>query len=170
MSADARKLNGEPPAPSAAQLRALGERVRSLEAELARLHEIERTTANAHLTAAERQFRRIVETTAEGVWTIDENSITTFVNEAMAKMLGYVPAQMIGRHMFEFLPEDVRDRAEQNTERRIAGIREVHDFPLCHRDGHEVWTIMTTSPIEDDHGNYQGALAMVTDATEKRKA
>ncbi|HEX5656817.1 MAG TPA: PAS domain S-box protein, partial [Polyangiales bacterium] len=169
MSADARKLTSEPPASSAAQVRALGERVRSLEAEIARLHQVERDAAHGHLSAAERQFRRIVETTAEGVWTVDAANLTTFVNEAMARMLGYLPAQMIGRHMFEFLPEDVRDRAQQNTERRIAGIREVHDFPLCHRDGHEVWTIMTTSPIEDDAGGYQGALAMVTDATEKRR-
>jgi two-component system, cell cycle sensor histidine kinase and response regulator CckA len=169
MSADARKLTSDPPPSGNAQMRALGERVRSLEAELARLHQDERDAAQSRLSAAERQFRRIVETTAEGVWTVDENSVTTFVNEAMAKMLGYVPAQMVGRHMFEFLPEDVRDRAQQNTERRIAGIREVHDFPLCHRDGHEVWTIMTTSPIEDDQGQYQGALAMVTDATEKRR-
>ncbi len=170
MSADARKLTADPPESGSAQLRALSERVRSLEAEIARLQQTEREAALAHLSASERKFRRIVETTAEGVWTIDPSSVTTFVNEAMAKMLGYTPAQMIGRSLFEFMPEDVRDRAEQNTERRIAGIREVHDFPLCHRDGHEVWTIMTTSPIEDDEGQYQGALAMVTDATDKRRA
>jgi two-component system cell cycle sensor histidine kinase/response regulator CckA len=170
MSADARKLTSESSALSAGQVRTLVERVRSLEAEIARLHEQERDAAEVRLSAAERQFRRIVETTAEGVWTVDAESRTTFVNEAMARMLGYLPAQMVGRHMFEFLPEDVRDRAQQNTERRIAGIREVHDFPLCHREGHEVWTIMTTSPIEDDDGTYQGALAMVTDATEKRRA
>ncbi|MET0283581.1 MAG: PAS domain S-box protein [Polyangiales bacterium] len=170
MSADARKLTSEAPPPSTAQVRALGERVRSLEAELARLHALERDTASAHLAASERQFRRIVETTAEGVWTLDAGNITTFVNEAMARMLGYTPAQMLGRHLFEFMPEELREVSEQNVERRQQGIREVHDFPLRHREGHEVWTIMTTSPIVDDEGVYQGALAMVTDATEKRRS
>jgi two-component system, cell cycle sensor histidine kinase and response regulator CckA len=170
MSADARKLTGEGSITSAAQVRALGDRVRSLEAELERLHHLESEVARVNLVASERQFRRIVETAAEGVWTVDAANVTTFVNEAMARMLGYVPAQMLGRHLFEFLPEEVRDGARESTERRIQGIREVHEVPLLHRDGHEVWSIMSTSPILGDDGSYQGALAMVTDTTEKRRA
>jgi len=115
-------------------------------------------------------FRRIVETTTEGVWTLDAECITSFVNPAMARMLGLSPEQMIGRHLFEFMHPDEHQSAMLNIERRMGGVREVHEFALRHADGHEVWTFMSTSPIEDDAGRYQGALAMVTDATSKRKA
>ena len=118
----------------------------------------------------EPPFRRIVETTAEGVWTLDAECITSFVNPAMAQMLGLSPEQMVGRHLFDFMFVEARESAALNVERRMTGVREVHEFPLRHADGHEVWTIMTTSPIEDDDGRYQGALAMVTDATQKRNA
>ena len=35
--------------------------------------------------AAEEQYRRIVETTMEGIWLLDTDNRTTFVNEAMAR-------------------------------------------------------------------------------------
>ncbi|MDB4977160.1 MAG: domain S-box-containing protein [Myxococcaceae bacterium] len=161
MSADAGNLGTDSVPKALAQVRALTERVRALETELARARQVEES---------ERRFRRIVETTAEGVWLVDGNSVTTFVNPAMALMLGYTPELMLGRSMFDFIPEDAHDGASQNVARRIQGIREVHEFPLQHADGHEVWTIMTTSPVLDDEGRYQGALAMVTDATKKREA
>jgi len=117
---------------------------------------------------AEPPFRRIVETTAEGVWMVDANAITTFVNPAMAQMLGLTTEQMLGRHLFEFMHDAEQHNATRNLERRMTGVREVHEFALRHADGHEVWTLMSSSPIEDDEGRYQGALAMVTDATQQR--
>jgi PAS domain S-box-containing protein len=37
---------------------------------------------------AEQRYRQIVETTMEGIWLIDADERTTFVNEAMARMVG----------------------------------------------------------------------------------
>jgi len=115
-------------------------------------------------------FRRIVETTAEGVWTVDAGSLTTYVNPAMAQMLGYTPAEMMGRHLFEFIPDEALRDAALQIERRMTGLRDVHEFPLRHADGHDVWASISASPIEDDAGRYKGALAMITDATAKREA
>jgi two-component system cell cycle sensor histidine kinase/response regulator CckA len=119
---------------------------------------------------SEPPFRRIVETTAEGVWMLDAQAITTFVNPAMAHMLGLRPEQMVGRHWDEFIGADEQKNAVLHLQRRITGVREVHEFALQHADGHELWTLMSSSPIEDDVGRYQGALVMVTDATLQRNA
>jgi signal transduction histidine kinase len=32
-----------------------------------------------------------------------------------------------------------------------------------------LWAILSTSPLLDDQGSYVGALALVTDVTERRK-
>ena len=168
MSADGRHLGGELSAAHSNQLRALTERVRLLEAELARARDLEAHAAA--LVESERRFRRIVETTAEGVWTLDASGFTTFVNAAMGAMLGYAPEQMLGRHLFEFIAADLLASAREKLEGRRRGISETHEFPLQRADGGEVWAIMTTSPIEDEQGRFLGSLAMVTDATEKRRA
>jgi PAS domain S-box-containing protein len=168
MSADARNLGGDSGPANPAHVRTLAERVRLLEAELAHARDLQAHAAG--VAESERRFRRIVETTDEGVWTLDAAGVTTFANRAMAAMLGYEPEQMVGRHVFEFITADTLPAARAKLEERRRGMREIHEFPLRHAAGHEVWTVMTTSPIEDEHGQFVGSLAMVTDATEIRRS
>ncbi len=118
---------------------------------------------------AEARFRQIVETTLDGVWTIDPAGTTTYVNRRMAELLGYTPGEMLGRPMFDFMEPGVRAVAEQNLARRASGIAEQHDFPWRHRDGHAVWTMLTANPLTDAEGRYEGALALITDITARRQ-
>jgi len=50
----------------------------------------------------------------------------------------------------------------------MSGIAEEHDFRLTTRLGRTVWTRMNTSPITDHAGSFRGAIALVTDITERR--
>lgn len=122
------------------------------------------------LRDSEARYRQIVETANEGIWTIDEDSVTTYANQRMADLLGYRPEEMEGRSIFDFMDEEARRQAARNVERRRRGIEEQHEFRLRHRDGSDLWTYMSTSPLLDEEGNYTGALAMVTDITELKAA
>ena len=65
------------------------------------------------LKASEEKYRRIVDTTIEGIWMIDENNITTFVNNRMAEMLGYQIEELMGHPNTHFLfKEDIKDFIE----------------------------------------------------------
>jgi len=131
--------------------------------------EIERMGGDAALRASERRYRSFVEQCSEGVWSIDAQGVTDFVNPQMARMLGVEPAAMLGRSMFDFMDDAARAEAERNLARRNRGVRERHSFRLKHVDGHDVWTEMATSPIVDDHGEVTGALALVTDVSEHQR-
>ena len=48
------------------------------------------------LRDSEAQYRRLIESTHEGVWEIDALANTTFVNRRMAEMLGYTVTEMQG--------------------------------------------------------------------------
>lgn len=119
---------------------------------------------------AGHDYRSIVEALQEGIWIIDENSKTTFVNVPMARMLGYSPEDMIGHELFSFMDRRGTEIAEENLERRLQGIAEQHDFEFLHRDGSRVFTAMATAPITDDDGQYRGAVAGVLDISERRRA
>jgi PAS domain S-box-containing protein len=121
------------------------------------------------LRASEERYRSLVETLNEGIWMIDEQANTTFVNPHMAEMLGYTVKEMLGRHLFSFMDERGKAIAEYNLERRRQGIREQHDFELLHKDGSRVYTSMETAPMLDEAGHYVGALAAVQDITERRR-
>jgi PAS domain S-box-containing protein len=130
----------------------------------------EREEADATLRASEARYRRLIETTFEGVWTIDARDRTSFVNHRMAEMLGHAADALVGRSVFDFLFEADRPLAEAKLERLRAGIREVYEFRFRRRDGSTLLTLLSTSPIAGEDGVYQGALAMATDITEMRQA
>ncbi len=130
---------------------------------------IERHVADATLRASERRFRNLIETAEEGVWIIDLEAKTTFVNAKMTKLLGYSTEEMVGKHLFDFMDDAARKESEVNLARRKQGIREQHEFRLKRKDGSTVWTLMSTNAIHDEQGNYSGALAMVTDITDRKQ-
>lgn len=114
------------------------------------------------LRASEERYRNIVETTSQGVWMIDADHRTTFVNRRMAEMLGYAVDEMLGRPVGDFAAGGAPvDDQRSGGEREVCYVR---------KDGSEMWGLMSGSPLSDGHGGYGGALAMVTDITERKRA
>lgn len=128
-----------------------------------------RKDAERALRRSERRYRELLSALNEGVWAIDAAGKTTFVNDRMAEMLGYSPAEMLGREIFDFMGESGVAVTQRNMERRRDGIREQHDFELLRKDGKPIYTIMETGPLTDDEGRYAGAIAGVVDITERRE-
>lgn len=129
----------------------------------------ERKLAEQALEQSEKSYRRIVETAEEGIWVIDTETRTTFANPKMARMLGYSVDEMMGKPLDAFMDDEARASAAEHVRRRQLGIAEQHEFRFLRKDGASVWTLMATSPIYDDDGAYAGALAMVTDISERKK-
>ena len=125
--------------------------------------------SQAEAQATERRYRDIVETAVEGIWTIDAQALTRFVNPKMAQMLGYSAAEMMGRPLTDFMDAQGVALANANLERRRQGVSEQHDFRFRRQDGSELWAAVSANPVQDAAGVYMGALAMVTDITERRR-
>jgi two-component system, sensor histidine kinase and response regulator len=124
--------------------------------------------AMAALTRSEERFRQIVEIANEGIWMIDANCQTTYLNRRMAEMLGCTIEDVLGRSFFEFtLPEDY-PALQQRLERRKQGSVENTDFRLRRCDGSILWTHSASSPIYGAHQEYIGALAMITDISKRK--
>ncbi len=118
----------------------------------------------------EQRFQLLVETAREGIWTIDPQSRTTYVNRFMAEMLGYRVDEMMGKSIFSFMDEEGQRLAEENIERRRQGRAEVMDFRFRRKDGSSIWANMSSSPMIDEQGRYTGSLATITDITARRSA
>ncbi len=130
----------------------------------------ERKLAEEAIKESEMRYRRIVETTNEGVWLLDSKLRTSYVNRQMAGMLGYEPGDMVGRSVFDFyFPEDV-DQKKQVLTRREQGVREQLEERLRRRDGSELWVRMSATPVVKEDCEFDGAFAMVCDITERKLA
>jgi PAS domain S-box-containing protein len=131
---------------------------------------IERKRSEEILRNSEEKYRRIVETALEGIWILDEEGRTTYVNQRMADMLGYTVDEMNGRSAFHFMDDTALLQVAGFLQRRRERIREHHDLRLRRKDGSELWTIVCSSPIFDYGGRFLGNLGMVTDITERKAA
>ncbi|NVM46240.1 MAG: PAS domain S-box protein [Candidatus Lokiarchaeota archaeon] len=117
---------------------------------------------------SEEKYRNLVEDSLEGIWVINGDANTTFVNLSMADMFGYKIDEMMGKSLYKFMDEDGKDLAEINFERRKQGIKEDHEFEFIHKSGRKISTKIRTSPIYDETGKFSGAMAFVTDDTEQK--
>ncbi len=126
--------------------------------------------AEAALQKSEEQYRRIVETANEGIWSLDAEERTNFVNPKMAELLGYTPEEMLGKSMFEFMNETGKREATQKLERRKQGIIEQDDFQFYCKNGEPLWILLSATPIFDESRQYLGSLAMVTDISIRKQA
>lgn len=122
------------------------------------------------LRTSEEKYRRLVELAQEGIWVIDPNAITTYVNPRMAEMLGYTPEEMMGRPIFAFMDERGKEAARIGLDRRKHGVNEPYDSELLRKDGQRVYAIMQTASMMDEAGNFSGGIAVLTDVTARRLA
>ncbi len=121
------------------------------------------------LKESEFKYRDIVETAQEGIWILDGNGITTFVNDKITEMLGYKKEEMLGRSFLAFMEKENVALAEYYFERRQQGLKENHDFRFRRKDGAALWTIISTNPLIDHKGTFKGVLGMLVDITARKQ-
>ena len=121
------------------------------------------------LMESEAKYRQLVELAQEGVWALDNNNRTVFVNPHMAKMLGYSESEMIGKDLGSFLEKPDSDLAMHNLEGCKLGNQGECEFKFIQKDGTHMYANIAASSIQNDAGNYIGTLALVADITERKK-
>lgn len=117
------------------------------------------------LQQSESRYRHIIETTLEGVWMLNTEGKTTFVNQRMAEMLGYEAADMQQRPFTDFIsPEDQYQSQAYFIHRQHHGQHQ-HSFRFCRKDGSELWTLISATPLIDPDETFQGVIGLLTDIT-----
>ncbi|MBN1288320.1 MAG: PAS domain S-box protein [Actinobacteria bacterium] len=108
-----------------------------------------------------------IENLHEGVWMIDGDARTVFVNGVMAGMLGYAVDEMPGKPLFDFMEEKEKKTAKAFFSNRKKGIKEKHDFTFRKKDGSALSASLETTPVFSGKGEFIGAVAGVVDTTER---
>ena len=107
---------------------------------------------SAALRESEARYRRIVELAHEGIWTVDRDGRTNFVNQRLCEMLGYTEAEMLGRPMTSFMDPAARAEAVPLLIQSQQGLRTQLDFRFRTKDGSDLWAIISATSIFDDQG------------------
>ena len=129
-----------------------------------------RKQAEEALRSSEERFRTITTTAQEGIWAVDREGKTLFVNPRMAELLGVRTGDMIGVSMTDFcFPEDA-DEARARIAANLIGQRTEFEFRFRHQNGSQLHVLAATAPLNGPSGEVIGALGGFLDLADRKAA
>ena len=122
---------------------------------------------------SETRFRTLANTASDAIITIDKNSRIVFVNEAVEKVFGYTPEEVIGQPLTMLMPERMRHGHMEGFGRFLdTGRRNISWVGVAlsglHKDGHELPLEVSFGQFERDGERFFTGIAR--DVSERRRA
>jgi PAS domain S-box-containing protein len=131
----------------------------------------ERCRAEQALRESEAQYRSLVETSRDLIWSLDLEGRWSFVNNAARTIYGYEPDEMLGRSVLEFVRSERVEPSRHMLEELRAGKPRFHfDTEHVRKDGAIVFLSVNAIPTRDSYGNVVGITGTSTDLTARRQA
>ena len=136
----------------------------------------ERRRAERHLNQAYADNRMILEAAGEGIYGLDCDGNTTFVNPSAATMLGYSSEELIGQSMHSLLHHTKPDGSHYHKENcpiyaafKDGAVHHIDDDIFWRKDGSSFPVSFTSTPIRQED-KITGAVVVFKDITERKQA
>jgi PAS domain S-box-containing protein len=114
-------------------------------------------------------YMALIEHSLDLIAALDDQGLITFHSPSVRRILGYEPADLVGRNVFEFIHPDDRDRVKAEFDRacRIPGPTPLLEYRFLHQN--ETWRVLESvgSAVPGPRGVHIGILNS-RDITESR--
>lgn len=130
-----------------------------------------RKQAEETIRLSEARFRSITENVTDMVALLDKDFCFVYANPSFATTLGYIPAQLLGKNVFDFVYSEDRDWLNARRFSRDPRNEKLDlvEFRHYHADGHYLWVECHISYLIDSTGEVQGVVAFLRDLTETHR-
>lgn len=104
-------------------------------------------------------FDALAQASADGIITLDDESVIRYANPAVERILGYSPTELVGSSKMKIIPERLREDHAEALERYLETSNKHVDWtyvelPGLHKDGHEVPLANSINEFEHDGEHY----------------
>ncbi len=132
---------------------------------------ITNSTLLSRLTESEARYRYLVERAPDLVWSIGADARLTFLSDAVVRLTGRQPDELVGEHFGALVHESSKDVAEFDwTTGMQHGSQEVRGrVNLAGADGQPVPAEFIATARLDDDGRFLGANGSVRDMREQER-
>jgi len=120
------------------------------------------------LKASEQNYQKLIEMSQEGIWVVDENQKTNFVNKKMGEILEYTPDEMMEKEINFFMDQEGKKIASDAIQKKVKGQTNQNQYKFISKSGKEIWANVVKDPFINPSGIYKGCMMMVTDITERK--
>jgi two-component system, cell cycle sensor histidine kinase and response regulator CckA len=131
----------------------------------------ERKRVEEKLREAKEQIQYILDNTRDVIFQIDLEGNYIYGNPAAEKLTGYPLRQLLQMNMMQLVVPEHHALLRERLQRRLANEVEekTFEFEIQHRDGHRIWTELTTSGVFNQERRLVAIQGVVRDVTERRK-
>lgn len=121
------------------------------------------------LHESEAQFRTLVETTNEWIWSMDGEGRYSYCNPTVERLLGHPPSALVGMApAFVMVPEDAQAFVTQMAEKKALGVGWTGlVLRFRHADGSTRHFESNAVPLLDAEGNHRGFQGADRDVTDR---
>jgi len=124
----------------------------------------------------EQRNQLILQAAGEGIYGVNAEGITTFVNQAAERMLGYSADELVGQNMHTLLHHTHVDGSHYPVidcpiyaAFKDGEVHQVEDEVFWRKDGSAFPVEYTSTPIRE-HGRLDGAVVVFRDISERKEA
>ena len=137
----------------------------------------ERKRAEEALARLTRQNELILNSAGEGIYGLDLEGHTTFINPAAAKMIGWELEELIGKPQHAILHHTKPDGSPYPREEcpiyaafMDGTVHHINDEVFWHKDGTSFPVEYVSTPIRDENGEPTGAVVIFRNITDRKGA
>ncbi len=132
----------------------------------------ERKRAEEALGKSEKRFRDIAEYALEWIWEVNAEGQYTYASQAVEKILGYSPGEILQKHFYDLFHPDDKESMKKAGFAAFGMKQPFRQFinRNVHKNGQIVWLSTNGIPLLDDKGNLLGYRGADTDITERKQA
>ena len=121
---------------------------------------------NPHLTESDQPldvYRQMLDSAGDLIYTVDRDGYLTYINDRFETMLGYAPADALGRLFEKYIVSTWCDHARRPYNRilRQQDAELILEVPMLHQDGSQVWVEQIITPLRNNAGEVNGVMAVV---------
>ncbi|HXF80402.1 MAG TPA: PAS domain S-box protein [Usitatibacter sp.] len=128
----------------------------------------DRVRLEEQLREQQTYLRGLIESSVDGLVTVDPEGFITDVNEQMCRMTGYPRAELVGSAFKKQFTEP--ERAETGVKRTFAeGVVTNYELVLRSKDGRKATVSFNASVFRGAEGNVQGIFASARDISEQAR-
>ncbi len=127
--------------------------------------------AEEALVGSEKRYRTLAESSAVGIWQVNSDGQTVYLNPAMRAMLELDPDEIIQDLAFSnfFTPESQQRTAEEFA-RRADGQSGIYEVDLIGARGTRKRIMVCGGPLFGADGQFSGVIGTLVDITPQRRA
>ena len=132
--------------------------------------------ARAAAQQSEAHTQLILTSAGDGIFGLDTDGRTMFVNPAATAMLGYAADELIGAHMHVTVHHTKPDGSPYPREDcpmyaafKDGEVHHVEDEVLWRKDGTSFPIEYTSTPMRNERGNIEGAVVIFKDSTNRKE-